>query len=647
MRRLRLLLSAVLAACLFASLVFAATPASQPNVLRSAGRPIAPRSSIDPSIAKFFGPIRVAPGSQLVEGANAFRLAAAIHADDSAAVRAHAGRVASLDAPLPDFDGCFVVSPTQLSSVLGALGLEVPRKAPGMLQRNEFYVNNVLVRRTVTLSCGEGTTPFGSVSIDSLIESYPIGSNGDYQVCLNGAPSGTPLGYAVKEGRRVAVGALVAAGAKVDAPDSLGVTALMRVARGGEKPMLQLLLGLGADVKRTDGVGMAALHHAAGAGRADMTEALLAAGAPIEARDRGGMTPLIRSASAAGTGALASLLAHGAQVDARDARARTALMHAASAGSPGVIRALVAAHADVNATDEHGMTPLLCCAAEALHPPVIAAGDEGVRRPTYGRRSAAEVLPALKVLLSLGADRDARDGDGNTALLLAARHGNTSAASQLLDAGASQRARNHAGQNAMALAKKFHHGAIRTMLAYTSPWRLDVSMGGDYGSIAHEGQVADLGWEVGAALSIRLTPWLSVSNGLQRIMRSSDIGSNTHGLPRLSDGRISYDGYFAVTSNEYVPALRFDLPPHHGAHFYALAGLTKGTVGNARLVDEGFEETDVKAVANTSTSGTVFGGGVVMPGIWLEVRRYKHSTDAFKKFDGKFGTWSMLLGFWY
>lgn len=157
----------------------------------------------------------------------------------------------------------------------------------------------------------------------------------------------------------------------------------------------------------------------------------------VSARDRGA-TPLhLASRYCRDPGAITVLLAAGAEVDARDRDGATPLHVAAgNQRSPGVVEELAGATADLNARDESGNTPLH---AAWFNPnPVVAhrllelgadptaRNDRGqIADPMSCEHWNTEVFARIATLeawdacLDAGADVNARDGAGNSPLLLA------------------------------------------------------------------------------------------------------------------------------------------------------------------------------------------------------------------------------------
>ena len=117
-------------------------------------------------------------------------------------------------------------------------------------------------------------------------------------------------------------------------------------------------------------------------------EFLLASGADPNAKDVKGETALMR----ADPFQVKVLLRYGAEVDARDNDGRTALVYAIYVGDDVErVRALVNAYADANIGDKNGWTPLMYAASEGK-------------------------IEETKLLLAAGADPNARNSAGDTAL---------------------------------------------------------------------------------------------------------------------------------------------------------------------------------------------------------------------------------------
>jgi ankyrin repeat protein len=229
---------------------------------------------------------------------------------------------------------------------------------------------------------------------------------------------------ALKDPARLA--ALLAAGADVEERDAAGRTALMVAAAGGLGDAIDLLLAAGASPAARDLHGRSALHHAAlGADDTTAALALLEAGSAIDAPDDPGATPLALAVDR-GLAAVQDALVEAGASPAR-LSAGQALLLAARRGEAERVSALLALGADPDARDLSGAT--------ALH--WAAAGLPG----------RVEVVEAL---LRAGATVDATDGAGVTALMRC-RH-RPAVTRALLRAGADPNAATPAGRTPLGSA---------------------------------------------------------------------------------------------------------------------------------------------------------------------------------------------------
>ncbi|KAK3268434.1 hypothetical protein CYMTET_23064 [Cymbomonas tetramitiformis] len=249
----------------------------------------------------------------------------------------------------------------------------------------------------------------------------------------------TALTVALAFGQEAAARALLEAGAGVNA--GTGQRPLHGAAEGGMVEMLRELVDKGADVDAEDGEGHTALTVALAGGQEAAARALLEAGAGVNAGT--GRRPLHAAAERGTVELVRELLEKSAEVDAEDREGRTALTVALAFGQEAAARALLEAGAGVNAGT--GRRPLHAAAErgtvelEAAARALLEAGA-GVNAGT-GRRplhAAAEkgMVEMVRDLVDKGAEVDAEDGEGHTALTQALAGGKEAAARALLEAGA-------------------------------------------------------------------------------------------------------------------------------------------------------------------------------------------------------------------
>ena len=275
-----------------------------------------------------------------------------------------------------------------------------------------------------------------------------------------------------------------------------GSTALLFAARSGDLESARLLVAAGADVHDTAADGNTALNVAAHSGHGSLAAFLLAEGADPNAaplgytalhaavlrgalRDRG----VANDDPGAGLPFVRALLEHGADPNARLLKGTpvrrwshdfafmdrwvgaTPFWLAARFLEVGIMRVLAAAGADPRVPNRDGTTPLMAAAGQGYnrgggsafirdrrdfssYNPVESAA-RGSTIPAAEERTARE---AVEAALDLGADVNAINEAGDTALHAAASHGMDSVIEALAARGADLRVQNRRGETPLALA---------------------------------------------------------------------------------------------------------------------------------------------------------------------------------------------------
>jgi ankyrin repeat protein len=237
----------------------------------------------------------------------------------------------------------------------------------------------------------------------------------------------TPLLFTAITGDTQSARRLLAAGADVNDAAAGGATALVMAAHNGFGPLVNLLLDNGADPNAA-GAGYTALHSAVLRGDQATVKALLAHRADLNVR------------LAKGT-----FLKRGSREYAFDKFliGATPFLLAARLGDVEQMRLLAAAGADLSIGLEDGRTPL-----------IVAAQGETTGARMRGGAAEPRVLAAVTLLLELGADVNAADRAGNTALhVLAARRPGFDGVIRLLgERGARLEIANNKGETPLVLA---------------------------------------------------------------------------------------------------------------------------------------------------------------------------------------------------
>ena len=265
----------------------------------------------------------------------------------------------------------------------------------------------------------------------------------------------TPLLLAAREDEPGLAQLLLDAGAAVNDQTPDGLTPLLVATLRGHAELAIRLLQGGAD-PNAGGTGYSPLHWAAGSWHTELTGSLR--GIATERDDewqslnglRTGRLALVEALLAHGADPDARLVAHPPQFGFASQRFRVSLtgatpfLLAAMDGNLAVMQALAAAGADLRLATEQGTTPLM------------AASGLG-RVPAETRVTERESLEAVRFLLRHGADVNAANGDGRTALHGAAHVRSDLLVQLLVDHGAEVRAGDRRGITPLMIAEGGGH----------------------------------------------------------------------------------------------------------------------------------------------------------------------------------------------
>lgn len=274
-----------------------------------------------------------------------------------------------------------------------------------------------------------------------------------------------------------------AARALLEHADNEGWTALRSAAWGGYKEVVSLLLEAGVEINGCDSDGRTALRAAAWGGHEEILLTLLDHGAEVDRADREGRTPLIAAAYMGHKEAVEILLDAGANVNLADGDGRTALSVAAlcvpsSTGGRGhgeVVTLLLERGADPEHKDRDGMTPLLLASYEGHEEVVELLLEAGADVDESSGAHPSAITPLLAAaamghagtvnrMLFWGAAVDGIDGEGRTALCLAAAKGSVEVVRALLDRGLDENHKDDLGWTPLHAAACEGHKSVCTIL---------------------------------------------------------------------------------------------------------------------------------------------------------------------------------------
>ncbi len=294
----------------------------------------------------------------------------------------------------------------------------------------------------------------------------------------------TPLSLAVEAGHFEMVKLLIRAKGDVNAADITGNTPLINLAMVDNpswehEKIANYLIEQGAKVNAMNSEGSSALSLAAqgGSDRLNMVKLLIEAKADVNTVDKAGNTPFMN----AGDLSIATYLEnHGAAMNVKNKKNMTPLMTAASNGHVKIVQYLIKNGFSLNVTDIDGKTPLML-AAEGGHLEMVEWLVKKLRTDPDANRDddldlalmsavANGHLELAKYLVQAGASLDAIDDSNNTLLILAAYAGHFRVVKWLIEQGADVNALNVDSFSALIGAASGGHMKVFKLLFATKKY---------------------------------------------------------------------------------------------------------------------------------------------------------------------------------
>jgi ankyrin repeat protein len=283
----------------------------------------------------------------------------------------------------------------------------------------------------------------------------------------------TALSLAAQLGDRQMVELLIERNANVNLENQKN-TALLVAANNGFKSIVELLLAKGADISATDARERTALHIAAADNRKEIAEVLLARKADLNARSLEG-SPLYLAVQRGLVNMASLLISRGADVDAKGPNGQTALVQAIAHLNQALVEMLLEHKADPNARYELTFDAVPDLPNPNNYKPTINAAQ---LTPMMLAANAGHTS-IVSVLIKAGADVNAQDSTGTTALLWAVRRDRPGAVDALLNGGAEVNRADRYGLTPLGMAAALgrealvrallQHGAAPNLTAASEP----------------------------------------------------------------------------------------------------------------------------------------------------------------------------------
>ena len=304
----------------------------------------------------------------------------------------------------------------------------------------------------------------------ALILASLMGHLDAIDVCLNARADpnsastngNTCLHYAVLEGCSIeCLQTLIAHGADVNAANKYNVTALMKACEKGNIDAINVLLNAGADTNIAGADGDTCLHNAVSGGCSkEVLETIITHGADVNITNRSSGTALMMACQKGNTAAMSVFLSSGANPNIPDEKGNT-LLHIAMENniSADTVQIVIDHGANVNATNKQNETPLVLAShnenVDAVNMLLKVGADTNISfndtclHHVLRRRCSKEMLQAI---INHGAEINATDTNGRTALMIACAKGNSDAINTLLEAGADPKITDADGETCLYYA---------------------------------------------------------------------------------------------------------------------------------------------------------------------------------------------------
>lgn len=229
----------------------------------------------------------------------------------------------------------------------------------------------------------------------------------------------TPLFWAACMGSAAVTSLLLENGANPNASDFMGSNPLHYT---GNVAIVKLLLQYGAHIDAKDDLGGTPLSYAVKEGDEEIIKAILEGGADPNAGNNRGRAPLLKAVAQGHSQVAELLLASGANTEIRDISGNTPLLLAVWLNRmPEINTLIIRDFHDIKVTDKQDCTADFEAAEESSKGWIDTLNEFVLARPEH--TSIDPYMSIVNILLKNGANIEAKDNDGRTPLLVAAREG--------------------------------------------------------------------------------------------------------------------------------------------------------------------------------------------------------------------------------
>lgn len=320
-----------------------------------------------------------------------------------------------------------------------------------------------------------------NAKLDIITAILSLGPNINY---FNKEQSSSCLMIATKNANQQLVSLLIQVGAKLNNTDRFGWTALFYASYFGCVNCAKLLLESGAQVNLVDSDEMTCLIWASGRGHHGVVEQLLEHGAQVNAPDRYNTSALIWASRKGNAEIVKTLIQNGAKVDERGMYGWTPLIVAVKGNHLETCKLLLSHKPNLNTCDGEKMSPLMIACREGFTEVALELIEEGssVNQPDGHGNTAlihavmAECHHLVGALIKAGAIVEYLGQDERNAVHWSVIRNDVRSCKLLLDSGADVTFTTTNGETYLMLAAKHRSWeVIQLLLEYNGGCALDLT----------------------------------------------------------------------------------------------------------------------------------------------------------------------------
>lgn len=299
-----------------------------------------------------------------------------------------------------------------------------------------------------------------------------LGANVNFQ---NDEQSTTCLMLAAKKGNDQLIDLLLKSRAKINITDRYGWTALFYACYFGQELSTRCLLDNGAQINVTDCDGMSCLIWAAGRGQCSLVELLISKGANVNIVDRYHTSALIWASRKGNTKIVEVMLKNGANINEQGMYGWTPLIVAVKNNHMDTINLLLSYKPNLSICDGERLTPLMLACIEANEELALELIKNGAPINQVDKQNMSPLIFAarakntkiMKALIEAGAIIELEGSDHRSAVHWSIIKNDAESYRLLLAKGANTMAKNTNGETHLMLAAKHHsEEIIKIILEY-------------------------------------------------------------------------------------------------------------------------------------------------------------------------------------